>query len=101
MMASRDPVNKGTGKTPGARQEPLTWGAIIGALTDPEARRIALNAYARAGWTADLFARRRGARECMCRCLTMAEDHIEFEHPGRQRERTALRTIRRRLENEL
>lgn len=43
----------------------------------------------------------RATREAVCNALTFVEDWLEYQHPGRRAERTKLRAVRRRLEEEL
>jgi hypothetical protein len=111
-VASRD-IGKAAARTRIASSEtPIRWPEVLGCLAEDETRSYALSRVRDAGFTADEFssgdasrgaarARWRGAREAMADALTRTEDWLEMEHPRRERERHAIREVRRRLELDL
>ncbi len=80
---------------------PVTYPDVLRVLPDDETRSCALSRFREAGFSADSFGHRRGARVAMAEALTSTEDWLEVEHPRRTRERDAIRAVRRRLEQEI
>jgi hypothetical protein len=76
----------------------LSWGSLSGTLT-PEIRSEVARRFREAGGDFGRWSRR--DRELIVDALVRTEDHIELEHPGRRRDRDALRAVRRVLETEL
>ena len=85
------------------RKSVLGWPDVLRALSDASARSAVLDAYRSAGFSPDDFGRLRAAREVMAGALSRAEDGIELrrQSPQRDRERAAVRAVRRQLEVEL
>lgn len=79
----------------------VTWADVVRALADDETRSCALSRFRDSGFSADSFGHRTEARRSLMEGLVRAEDWLEAEHPRRERERAALRDVRRRLEWEL
>lgn len=89
---------------------PIRWQDVLRCLPDDETRSHALDRFRSAGFSADEFGmpaigrgagRRRQAREAAADALARTEDWLESEHSRRTRDRDVIRTVRRRLEQEL
>jgi hypothetical protein len=81
---------------------PIAWRDVLRGLQDDATRSYALDRFRTAGFTADHFeSGKRAPRQALAHALARTEDWLEIEHPRRDRERTAVRALRRRLEQEL
>jgi len=81
----------------------LRWPDVLRAVVDDTARSVALSAYRARGFTPDDFGRLRAAREAMSDALSRVEGQLELARPtpARDRARSLVRGVRRRLEVEL
>ena len=85
------------------RKRAVTWPDVLRVLQDDKTRALVVTRFQAAGFKPDQFASRRAAREVLADCLSRAEDWIECERASstRDRERSAIRRVRRALEQEL
>jgi hypothetical protein len=74
------------------------WPLVVRALSDFPSRPSVERRYRTAGFKPDHLATKKTARIALADALTATEDEVEAQHPGRTRERAALRDLRRRVE---
>lgn len=86
-----------------ASGRPIAWRDVLGCLESEIARRRAVDAYRAAGFSPDDFGGSRALRATMAEALVRIEDWLELELQSSwvARERRAIRSVRRRLEEEL
>lgn len=100
------PRNSGktaTKKRSSVRRDALGWSDVLRAIQSTEARTAAINHYRARGFTPDDFASQRQARLAASAALTHAEDTVELLRSSstREAELCRIRSVRRRLEDEL
>lgn len=78
----------------------LRWPDVLWAVPRTEVRVWLLARFRGRGFDAESF-NRRTVREGMADALTATEDWLEREHPRWRIDRTLLKELRRRLEQEL
>lgn len=85
------------------RERSVTWPTVLTVLQTDDTRALVLTHFRMAGFKPDQFASQRASREALTDCLTRAEDWIENRRAclNRDRERRAIRGVRRALEQEL
>ena len=83
---------------PGPRK--VLWRQVIGALASDQTRSWFVGRLRESRFDADSFATKTRARAFVASTLTALEDRLELTAP-RSKERNAIRTVRRRLEEEL
>jgi hypothetical protein len=84
-----------------ARHGRVCWPDVLRVVQGDETRSYALTRFRHSGFDADSFARLIAARVAAVDALTRTEDWLESKGPRTERERLAIRDVRRRLEVEL
>jgi hypothetical protein len=96
-MSAQD-ASTGPARAQTPRDSGISWGVISKKLSEGIHREVVSRFKEHGG---DFGRWSRIDWERLCDAMTAAEDWLESEHPGRQRDRAALRAARRQLEKEL